>query len=118
MLLVASETGHVYTYATKKLQPMIGSEVGKNLIQNCLNAPGGEKLLSIGGDPPNGRRLSQSAAGRQFVSHRTFSELGRQSMQIKWRLYLYEGRSGSSYSSPMNGPKNQLSSFDTLLCLT
>lgn len=30
---------------------MIGSEVGKNLIQNCLNAPGGEKLLSIGGIP-------------------------------------------------------------------
>lgn len=42
MLLVASETGHVYTYATKKLQPMISSEPGKALIQTCLNAPGGE----------------------------------------------------------------------------
>ena len=41
MLLVASETGHVYTYATKKLQPMIASETGKALIQSCLNAPGG-----------------------------------------------------------------------------
>lgn len=40
MLLVASETGHVYTYATKKLQPMISSETGKALIQTCLNAPG------------------------------------------------------------------------------
>ncbi|CAB3397487.1 unnamed protein product [Caenorhabditis bovis] len=40
MLLVASETGHVYTYATKKLQPMINSEAGKALIQTCLNAPG------------------------------------------------------------------------------
>uniref|UniRef100_A0A915C9M2 Serum response factor homolog n=1 Tax=Parascaris univalens TaxID=6257 RepID=A0A915C9M2_PARUN len=39
MLLVASETGHVYTFATKKLQPMISSEAGKTLIQNCLNAP-------------------------------------------------------------------------------
>ena len=29
MLLVASETGHVYTFATKKLQPMITSESGK-----------------------------------------------------------------------------------------
>jgi len=36
MLLVASETGHVYTYATAKLQPMITSETGKALIQTCL----------------------------------------------------------------------------------
>jgi serum response factor len=55
MLLVASETGkykrnvlilkqkfffhqlgHVYTYATPKLQPMITSETGKALIQTCL----------------------------------------------------------------------------------
>jgi len=43
MLLVASETGHVYTFATRKLQPMITSEAGKALIQTCLNSP----------DPPN-----------------------------------------------------------------
>jgi len=39
MLLVASETGHVYTFATKKLQPMITSDAGKALIQTCLNTP-------------------------------------------------------------------------------
>jgi len=39
MLLVASETGHVYTFATPKLQPMITSEAGKTLIQTCLNSP-------------------------------------------------------------------------------
>ncbi|XP_013404555.1 serum response factor isoform X2 [Lingula anatina] len=44
MLLVASETGHVYTFATRKLQPMITSESGKALIQTCLNSP----------DPPPG----------------------------------------------------------------
>ena len=33
MLLVASETGHVYTFATRKLQPMITSDTGKALIQ-------------------------------------------------------------------------------------
>ncbi|XP_022258696.1 serum response factor homolog isoform X2 [Limulus polyphemus] len=44
MLLVASETGHVYTFATRKLQPMITSEAGKALIQTCLNSP----------DPPAG----------------------------------------------------------------
>ena len=43
MLLVASETGHVYTFATRKLQPMITSDAGKALIQTCLNSP----------DPPN-----------------------------------------------------------------
>ncbi|GFN97062.1 serum response factor [Plakobranchus ocellatus] len=44
MLLVASETGHVYTFATRKLQPIITSESGKALIQTCLNSP----------DPPPG----------------------------------------------------------------
>ena len=39
MVLVASETGHVYTFATQKLQPIITSESGKLLIQTCLNSP-------------------------------------------------------------------------------
>jgi len=39
LLLVASESGHVYTFATPKLQPLITEQEGKNLIQNCLNAP-------------------------------------------------------------------------------
>ncbi|KJH46511.1 SRF-type transcription factor [Dictyocaulus viviparus] len=47
MLLVASETGHVYTYATKKLQPMISSDTGKALIQTCLNAPGGRSAINV-----------------------------------------------------------------------
>jgi len=39
LLLVASETGHVYTFATPKLQPFVTVPEGKNLIQQCLNAP-------------------------------------------------------------------------------
>jgi len=39
LLLVASETGHVYTFATPKLQPFVTLPEGKNLIQACLNAP-------------------------------------------------------------------------------
>merc|ERR1712166_94251 len=31
--------GHVYTYATEKLQPLIQKPEGKNLIQTCLSAP-------------------------------------------------------------------------------
>ncbi|XP_069117171.1 serum response factor-like [Argopecten irradians] len=49
MLLVASETGHVYTFATRKLQPMITSDSGKALIQTCLNSP----------DPPPGSQAAQ-----------------------------------------------------------
>mmetsp|Transcript_66141 Transcript_66141/g.99734 ORF Transcript_66141/g.99734 Transcript_66141/m.99734 type:complete len:157 (+) Transcript_66141:18-488(+) len=41
LLLVASETGHVYTFATPKLQPFVTLPDGKNLIQSCLNAPEG-----------------------------------------------------------------------------
>lgn len=39
LLLIASETGHVYTFATPKLQPMITTTEGKNMFQQCLNAP-------------------------------------------------------------------------------
>lgn len=46
MLLVASETGHVYTFATRKLQPMITSEAGKALIQTCLNSPDPPQSMS------------------------------------------------------------------------
>lgn len=44
LLLVASETGHVYTFATPKLQPLITKTEGKNLIQACLNAPDPQQL--------------------------------------------------------------------------
>ncbi|TPX40115.1 hypothetical protein SeMB42_g02952 [Synchytrium endobioticum] len=40
LLLVASETGHVYTFATPKLQPLITQATGKDLIQACLNTDG------------------------------------------------------------------------------
>jgi hypothetical protein len=39
LLLVASDTGHVYTYATDKLQPLIQNPEGRELIQTCLATP-------------------------------------------------------------------------------
>jgi MADS-box transcription factor/pheromone receptor transcription factor len=55
LLLVASETGHVYTFATPKLQPLITKPEGKNLIQTCLNAPdpipAGEEVCTNGNAP-------------------------------------------------------------------
>ncbi|XP_014910248.1 serum response factor-like isoform X2 [Poecilia latipinna] len=50
LLLVASETGHVYTFATRKLQPMITSETGKALIQTCLNSPDSPPRADPSGD--------------------------------------------------------------------
>jgi serum response factor len=61
MLLVASETGHVYTFATRKLQPMITSDAGKALIQTCLNSP----------DPP---RPSVATSSDQRMSATGYEE--------------------------------------------
>uniref|UniRef100_A0A7E4V548 Serum response factor homolog n=1 Tax=Panagrellus redivivus TaxID=6233 RepID=A0A7E4V548_PANRE len=60
MLLVASETGHVYAFATNKLKPMIASDAGRGLIQSCLNTPD-EAVADVGAckteftfEPPSG----------------------------------------------------------------
>ena len=59
MLMVASETGHVYTFATPKLQPMITSEAGKALIQTCLHQPD-PAASSSEGNPSQRVRMSSS----------------------------------------------------------
>jgi len=41
LLLVASESGHVYTFATSKFQPFVTSVEGKSLVQACLNSEDG-----------------------------------------------------------------------------
>jgi len=61
MLLVASETGHVYTFATRKLQPMITSDAGKQLIQTCLNSP--ENPESTNNNPVMVNEQRMSATG-------------------------------------------------------
>jgi len=55
LLLVASETGHVYTFATPKLQPLITKPEGKNLIQSCLNAAEAAPASSPTHHPATGR---------------------------------------------------------------
>lgn len=80
MLLVASETGHVYTFATRKLQPMVTSEYGKALIQTCLNSPdSGPNLMSNGqevGDQlfgPNSFREATLNSSHNEVIHPSVS---------------------------------------------
>ena len=37
MVLVASETGHVYTFSTPKFKPILNSQQGRKLIRTCLS---------------------------------------------------------------------------------
>jgi len=55
LLLVASETGNVYTFATPKLQPLITRPEGKALIQECLNPRDMAELSLAGSTPPRTR---------------------------------------------------------------
>lgn len=94
MVLVASETGHVYTFATRKLQPMITSEAGKALIQTCLNSP----------DPPMGPSAStpdqrMSAAGYEETELSYNIEDGDNKPDVKT---LFVNQDGSATLSGTN----------------
>jgi hypothetical protein len=67
MLLVASETGHVYTFATEKLKPIITSEAGKTLIQSCLNNGNVNSNGNAGG-------LNGSSLSNEKISIENFDE--------------------------------------------
>ena len=49
MVLVASETGHVYTYSTDKFKPLLNSQQGRKLIRTCL----ADKSRNDGGEDIN-----------------------------------------------------------------
>ncbi|XP_031418079.2 serum response factor a [Clupea harengus] len=68
LLLVASETGHVYTFATRKLQPMITSDTGKALIQTCLNSPDSPAPRSTS-DPSSEQRMSATGFEETELSY-------------------------------------------------
>jgi len=64
LLLVASETGNVYTFATPKLQPLITKPDGKQLIQSCLNPEVGD----IQGNQATIHPPSQRPTGTMFTT--------------------------------------------------
>merc|ERR1719150_689864 len=68
MLRVASETGHVYTFATRKLQPMITSDAGKALILTCLNSPDPPGDDNAAG-PPKDYRMSATGYEETDLSY-------------------------------------------------
>tara|TARA_R110002050_G_scaffold204788_1_gene340616 strand:+ start:732 stop:1229 length:498 start_codon:yes stop_codon:yes gene_type:complete len=55
LLLVASENGHIHTYATPKLEPLVMRPEGKNLLQACLNAGGPREHEGLESDDEVGR---------------------------------------------------------------
>lgn len=57
--MVASETGHVYTFATPKLQPLITKAEGKNLIQSCLNSPDVNPTATVNSPPTQQHHINR-----------------------------------------------------------
>lgn len=74
LLLVASETGHVYTFATPKLQPLITKPEGKNLIQACLNAPDNNvPVMNEYQGPPGSHHHHQPQQPQQHSGYQGYS---------------------------------------------
>lgn len=98
MLLVASETGHVYTFATRKLQPMITSEAGKALIQTCLNSPD---------PPPSGSSGDQRMSATGFEETELTYNIGDDEQKVRQLVYGSPHGAGlhAGYSST-GGPQN------------
>ncbi|XP_074662758.1 uncharacterized protein LOC141915207 [Tubulanus polymorphus] len=99
MLLVASETGHVYTFATRKLQPMITSESGKALIQTCLNSPD-EAPVEPGQQHDIDQRMNPTGFEETDLTYAVTEEENNAKMDlaIKQTLYSLPNISPQSHS--------------------
>lgn len=99
LLLVASETGHVYTFATRKLQPMITSETGKALIQTCLNSPDSPPRS----DPSTDQRMSATGFEETDLTYQVSESecLGetKDSLKPAFTVSSVPGSAGSSTTS-------------------
>lgn len=71
LLLIASETGHVYTFATARLQPLVTHTEGKALIQGCLSASDGPGGLSASGDGCD--PMQSNTTNSNYMKNRKFS---------------------------------------------
>uniref|UniRef100_A0A671LA53 Serum response factor n=1 Tax=Sinocyclocheilus anshuiensis TaxID=1608454 RepID=A0A671LA53_9TELE len=83
LLLVASETGHVYTFATRKLQPMITSETGKALIQTCLNSPDSPPRS----DPSTDQRMSATGFEETDLTYQVSESESLGETKVSLRLF-------------------------------
>ncbi|VDP80026.1 unnamed protein product [Schistosoma mattheei] len=68
LLLVASETNHVYTFATQRLKGIIELECGKKLIQTCLSSSVNPNNSSMKNDQPD---LNSSQVNKNVNSRKS-----------------------------------------------
>ncbi|OAG33454.1 hypothetical protein NEIG_01952 [Nematocida sp. ERTm5] len=97
LLVVASETGHVYTFATPKLQPIIKQH--ENLIQQYLNTPYTNDVNRIYDTP---ERFPQDSAG-YYKNNDTYGYDRIIRGNAYPPGYYQNGYDGDS--SPENGPR-------------
>jgi len=113
LLLIASETGHVYTFSTPKLQPLITRPEGKNLIQACLNAQlplephndieeEGQESPQMDGNGPQGLYQSPGNDSASDLEHDKMGK-GFVSSRVAASLPLPSPPMGSHHSHPTNG---------------
>lgn len=101
MLLVASETGHVYTFATRKLQPMITSDAGKQLIQTCLNSPEGAENAKNNPVIVNEQRMSATGFEETELTF-DIQELNDMPEKQKVRHLPYNSSTSSSHHQSLS----------------
>lgn len=114
LLLVASETGHVYTFATPKLQPLITKPEGKNLIQACLNSPDTTTIMNEMGfddceepqQQQHGHNLTSSneycvMAGGRMVGGMVSAPLASTTSSSSSRSLHHSAANGASQSVPV-----------------
>ncbi|KAA0718374.1 Serum response factor [Triplophysa tibetana] len=113
LLLVASETGHVYTFATRKLQPMITSETGKALIQTCLNSPDSPPRS----DPSTDQRMSATGFEETDLTYQVSESesLGetKDSLKPTFTVASLPGSSSSQTTVPTTSTSMQITSGPT-----
>eukprot|EP01112_Ceratiomyxa_fruticulosa_P019100 TRINITY_DN619_c0_g1_i2.p1 TRINITY_DN619_c0_g1~~TRINITY_DN619_c0_g1_i2.p1 ORF type:complete len:307 (-),score=72.72 TRINITY_DN619_c0_g1_i2:310-1230(-) len=102
LLLVASETGHVYTFATPKLQPLITKPEGKNLIQACLNSPDVASLPQLNPPPQEDPALIRQQQQQQYLT--TSPHLQQQQQQQQEVYDEAKKDNKSNYNSPVMHP--------------
>ncbi|KAJ3270230.1 hypothetical protein HDV01_000447 [Terramyces sp. JEL0728] len=82
LLLMVSETGHIYTYATDKLQPMISLPNSQAFIQSCLQQePTDQPLL-------DSSMLSGEAPSMTFDPTTIFGDSGDIERSLKEESYI------------------------------
>ncbi|XP_026092173.1 serum response factor-like isoform X3 [Carassius auratus] len=109
LLLVASETGHVYTFATRKLQPMITSETGKALIQTCLNSPDSPPRT----DPSTDQRMSATGFEETDLTYQVSEADGLTEPKEMLKPSFTSTNSTTTQSSASSSPSSSSVSMHT-----